>query len=85
MQRKLAVVFALGATLLGAVGSRASAETVTVGAYVAGPPVIVEVIPVSPGPEYIWVPQYHRWYPRAFYYGPRFERFRFYGRPGWRR
>ena len=92
MLRKMAMVFALGAALLGAVGSRASAQTVAVGAYVAGPPVVVEVIPVAPGPDYIWIPRFHRWYPRAYYYGygprfygHRFEHYRFYGRPGWRR
>jgi hypothetical protein len=85
MVRKLAVVFALGAALVGAVGSQAQAETVKVGAYVAGPSVVVEVIPAAPGPDFIWVPFYHRWFPRAYYYGHRFERYRFYGRPGWRR
>jgi hypothetical protein len=94
MVRKLAVGFALGAALLGAVGKPASAQAVRIGAYVAGPPVVIEV-PVAPGPDYIWVPQYHRWYPRAYFYGRRFEygrrfdRYRYYDRDhdrdGWRR
>jgi hypothetical protein len=84
MVRKLAVGFALGAALLGTVGKPVSAQPVRVGAFVAGPPVVVEVVPVAPGPDYIWYPQYHRWYPRAYFYR-HFDRDRYYGRRGWRR
>ena len=86
MRGKLGVVMALGAALLGTVGTRASAQIVRAGVYVAAPPVYVQVVPVAPGPEYIWMPQYHRWvlpgWGYAFDRGRRFERYPVYERRG---
>jgi hypothetical protein len=61
MLRKLVSTLALGATLVGVVGSQASAQPVgtEVGVTVAVPPVYVAV--GSPGPGYVWVPRLHRW------------------------
>jgi hypothetical protein len=61
MLRKLVSTLALGATLVGVVGSEASAQPVGTGAgvTVAVPPVYVAV--GSPGPGYVWVPRFHRW------------------------
>jgi hypothetical protein len=69
MQNKLGVVLALSAALLVASGSRASAQVIRAGVYVSAPPAYVEVVPVSPGPEYIWAPQYHRWVLRGWGWG----------------
>ncbi len=86
MRGKLGVVLALGAALLGAAGTRASAQVVRAGVYVGAPPVYVQVVPVAPGPEYIWAPQYHRWVLPGWGYGfdrgRRFERYPVYGRRG---
>ena len=39
------------------------------------PPPQVEVIPVSPGPEFVWIGGYHRWNGRAYVWvGGRYER-----------
>jgi len=42
------------------------------GLYVrVGPPVpVYERAAVSPGPGYVWVPGYHRWNGRAYYWVP---------------
>jgi hypothetical protein len=87
MRGKMGLVLAFGAALLGTVGSRASAQiAVRGGFYVAAPPVYVEVVPGAPGPDYIWIPQYHRWVFRgrdrdwAFDRDRRFERYRVYDR-----
>jgi hypothetical protein len=86
MKVKFGVMFALVAALLGAVGSRASAQVVRAGVFVAAPPVYVEVIPVAPGPDYIWIPQYHRWVFRGWGFGfdrgRRFEHYPVYERRG---
>ena len=87
MVGKMGLTLALGATLLGAASGRASAQAVVRGGfYVAAPPAYVEVVPVAPGPDYIWIPRYHRWVFRgwgrdwAFDRDRRFERYRVYDR-----
>ena len=86
MRGKIGLVVALGAALLGTVGTRASAQAVRGGFYVAAPPVYVEVAPVAPGPDYVWIPQYHRWVWRgrdrdlAFDRDRRYDRYRVYDR-----
>jgi hypothetical protein len=61
MLRKLVSTLALGATLVGVVGSEASAQPVATRVVVSVPPVYVSVVAGSPGPGYVWVPRFHRW------------------------
>ena len=89
MVGKMGLTLALGATLLGVAGGRASAQVaVRGGFYVAAPRAYVEVLPGAPGPDYVWIPQYHQWVFRgwgrdwAFDRDRRFDRDRFYDRRG---
>ena len=78
MRNALAMIV-LGGCLLGT-GCYADAQAggaVTVEADVAPapPPVQVEVQPVSPGPEFVWVGGYHRWVGgRYVWVGGRYDR-----------
>jgi len=80
MGRKTIMALAIGAALLGAAAPRASAQSVRV--VVGAPAVYVGAIVASPGPGYVWVPEFHRWCYRGVAVGPAY----YYGAPvryGW--
>jgi WXXGXW repeat (2 copies) len=41
---------------------QAQAEVVVEGEPPPPPAVVVETVPAAPGPEFFWVPGYHRWW-----------------------
>lgn len=87
MVRKTLMALAIGAALMGAVGTRASAQVVSARVIVGAPAVYVGAVIPSPGPGYVWVPAYHRWFYRGVAWGPRFYRapeFRVFPRPYFR-
>jgi hypothetical protein len=80
MMKKMALTLAMGFGLLVASSKQASAQRVVVGvavppAVVVVPPAYVEIGP-PPGPGYVWIPSFHRWGYRPYYYrpAPRFYR-----------
>lgn len=87
MVRKTLMALAIGAALMGAMGTRASAQVVSARVVVGAPAVYVGAVIPSPGPGYVWVPAYHRWFYRGLGWGPRFYRapaFRAFPRPYFR-
>lgn len=88
MVRKTLMALAIGAALMGAVGTRASAQMVSARVVVGAPVVYAGAVIPSPGPGYVWVPAYHRWFYRGAGWGPRFYHapvpFRVYPRPYFR-
>ena len=88
MVRKTLMALAIGAALMGAVGTRASAQRVSARVVVGAPAIYVGAVIPSPGPGYVWEPAYHRWFYRGFGWGPRYYHapvpFRVYQRPYFR-
>ncbi len=88
MVRKTLMALAIGAALMGAMGTRASAQSLSARVIVGAPAVYVGAVIPSPGPGYVWVPAYHRWFYRGVGWAPRFYRapvrFRVYPHPYFR-
>jgi|HubBroStandDraft_4_1064222.scaffolds.fasta_scaffold52618_2 hypothetical protein len=72
MVRKTLMALAIGAALMAAVGTRASAQAVSARVVVGAPVVYAGAVIPAPGPGYEWVPAYHRWFYRGPGWGPRF-------------
>jgi hypothetical protein len=72
MVRKTIMALALGAALVGAVGTRASAQAVRV--VIGAPAAYIGAVVASPGPGYVWVPGYHRWVYRGLAWGAPYYR-----------
>jgi len=65
MKRPLLVSVLFASTLVFMLwASPASAARVYVA--VAPPPLVVETVPVAPGPNYVWLPGFHRWDGHAY-------------------
>ncbi|GEM_PF-5510656 len=60
MRGKAALALGIGAALVAVAGRPASAQAIVGGAYLAVPPLYVEIGP-PPGPGYVWVPGHRRW------------------------
>lgn len=60
--------FLLWGTLWLMLGAGVAQAQVVVG--VAPPPLRREVVPVAPGPRYVWEPGYYRWHHHRYYWVP---------------
>jgi len=71
--KSLPLAFVLIGLLVGA-GCTATAVNGRLYIRTGPPPVVVERVPVAPGPGYVWVPGYYRWSGREYVWvGGRYE------------
>jgi hypothetical protein len=70
MVRKAIMALAIGAALVGAVGTRASAQVVSARVIIGAPAVYAGVVVGAPGPGYLWDARFHRWCYRGVAWRP---------------
>ncbi|HYB53544.1 MAG TPA: hypothetical protein VEG84_06740 [Thermoanaerobaculia bacterium] len=66
MKRTLLVSVLFASALILMLGTTPASAATRVYVAVAPPPLVVETVPVAPGPNHVWIAGYHRWDGHAY-------------------